>query len=285
MPVRPPDPDLEASTDRWMSAGVILTVLMFLAFPVYRLYEPSSRAEARETQTASLVVQGQVLYQASCASCHGVEGEGIDAPALNSQQFLLNATDGQIFGLIAHGVPGSGMAAYSLDFGGFLTSEQIDSVVTYLRSLEEDAPDRPDWRSPGSAGAGGHDDEEPADAHDDEEPADAHDDEEPADAHDDEEPAGAHDEEEAEGGEESGEEVFDAAATFNATCARCHGADLSGDTAPALNATSHSLGEPDAHLIEAIMFGRDEMPAFADQLSEDEIAAIVDYIREVQASG
>jgi hypothetical protein len=38
------------------------------------------------------------------------------------------------------------MAAYSLDFGGPLTSEQVQSIVSYLRSLEADAPDRPDWR-------------------------------------------------------------------------------------------------------------------------------------------
>ncbi len=38
------------------------------------------------------------------------------------------------------------MSAYSLDYGGPLTSEQIQSVVTYIRSWEPDAPDRPDWR-------------------------------------------------------------------------------------------------------------------------------------------
>ena len=168
MPERPPDPALEQSTNRWMVAGIVLTFLLVLAFPIYRFYEPTNRAEARETQMASLVEQGSALFSASCAACHGAVGEGVDAPALNSQQFLTTATDEQIAGLITHGVPGTEMAAYSLDFGGFLTSEQIQAVAVYLRSLQEDAPDRPDWRLPG--GAAGHDDEEPADAHDDEEP-------------------------------------------------------------------------------------------------------------------
>jgi hypothetical protein len=38
------------------------------------------------------------------------------------------------------------MSAYSLDYGGPLTSEQIKALTTFVRSWEEDAPDRPDWR-------------------------------------------------------------------------------------------------------------------------------------------
>ncbi|HEX6302116.1 MAG TPA: c-type cytochrome [Acidimicrobiia bacterium] len=269
MPERPPDPAVERSTRRWIITGVVLTALFALAFPVYRWYEPSARAEARETLTESLTEQGRELFSANCASCHGAEGQGVDAPALNSQQFLLAATDDQIASLIAHGVPGTEMAAYALDFGGFLTLEQIEAVATFIRSWEEDAPDRPDWRSP--EGGDGHD-EEPADAHE----------EEPADAHEEEgtttttalgttttEP----------------EPELDAADLFANNCARCHGADLSGDEGPPLDATSHSTGEPDEHLIEAITFGRDEMPSFADELTEEQILALVAYIREVQAGG
>lgn len=43
--------------------------------------------------------------------------------------------------------------------------------------------------------------------------------------------------------------------------------------------------EPDEHLFEAIAFGRNDMPAFVDLLTEEEIQAIVDYIRQVQAEG
>ena len=38
------------------------------------------------------------------------------------------------------------MSAYSLDFGGPLTTEQIKAVTQFIRSWESDAPDRPDWR-------------------------------------------------------------------------------------------------------------------------------------------
>ena len=270
MPERPVDPVVERSTRRWIIAGIALTALFALAFPLYRFYEPVNRAEARETLTESLIDQGDGLFAASCSSCHGADGQGVDAPALNSQQFLSAATDTQIASLIAHGVPGTEMSAYALDFGGFLTSEQIEAVATFVRSWEPDAPDRPDWRSP--EGAEGHDDEEPADAHDEEE--------EPVDPQDEEELADAHDEETA-----TTESELDGAGLFAASCARCHSADLSGGDGPALDATSHSTGEPDEHLVEAITFGRDEMPGFGDKLTDERILELVAYIRDVQAEG
>lgn len=213
--------------------------------------------------------QGQELFAANCSSCHGAEGQGVDAPALNSQQFLSAATDEQIASPIAHGVPGSAMSAFALDFGGFLTLKQIETVATFIRSWEEDAPDRPDWRSP--AATDGHDEEEPAEDHDEVEPAGGHEEETTTT-----QPGPTTTEPEPE---------IDAADLFANTCARCHGRDLSGDEGPPLDATSHSVGEPDEHLLEAITFGRDEMPSFADQLTEDQVVSSVDYIREVQAGG
>jgi mono/diheme cytochrome c family protein len=142
------DPELEASTDRWMIWGAVLIVALVLAFPLYRVWEPQARAESREQQLASLATQGEEIFALNCASCHGESGEGIDAPALNSIQFLRSATDDQIRLLVSVGVPGTEMSAYSLDFGGPLTSEQIRAVVTFIRSWEPNAPDRPDWRDP-----------------------------------------------------------------------------------------------------------------------------------------
>ena len=142
----PTDDEIERSTNNFLVAGVVLLGLMALVFPLYRYYEPSARDEARTSQEASLAEEGESLWEFNCASCHGLAGEGGVGPALNSTQFLQSATDEQGRTLIAVGVPGSQMSAYSLDYGGPLTSEQIRSVMTYIRSWEPDAPDRPDWR-------------------------------------------------------------------------------------------------------------------------------------------
>lgn len=148
------DPEFEASTNRWMAAGVVLMALFVMAFPLYRSYEPGARSHARDVQAASLLDEGNRTYLDACASCHGKNGEGPDAPALNSRQFLDNAVVDQIVGLVSNGVPGTGMAAWSVDVGGPFTSEQILAVATFVDSWRTDAPDRPDWRdmlAPGPA--------------------------------------------------------------------------------------------------------------------------------------
>lgn len=142
----PEDERLEASTVRWMQWGALIVALMVLAFPLYRAQEPGARASAAEERISELSAQGADIFEVSCTACHGEDGLGGIAPALNSQQFLTSATDEQIEGLIALGVPGSTMAAYSIDFGGPMTQEQIVAIAVYLRSLEETAPDNPAWR-------------------------------------------------------------------------------------------------------------------------------------------
>lgn len=141
------DDQLDRSTNTWMMVGAGLLFALAAVFPLYRWYEPSARADSREAQAASLAAEGETVWQVNCASCHGFLGDGGSGPALNSEQFLQSSTDDQTRTLIAVGIPGSDMGAYSLDFGGTLTSEQIKSIATYIRSWEPDAPDRPDWRA------------------------------------------------------------------------------------------------------------------------------------------
>ncbi len=140
------DEQLNTSTNRWMLIGVFLLVGIVAMFPLYRSYEPSSREGAREDQAQSLAEEGETIWQLNCSSCHGLAGEGGTAPALNSKQFLQTVTDQQAASLVAVGIPGSQMSAYSQDYGGPLTSEQIKAVVALVRSWEPDAPDLPDWR-------------------------------------------------------------------------------------------------------------------------------------------
>lgn len=148
MAERPQQPDVEASTNKWMWAGLFIMVLLALTFPIYRFYEPAQRAEARETQNDFLAVQGGELYEAQCSACHGQFGRGAIAPAIGSKEFLESVEDTQITQLIALGIPGSEMVAYSIDFGGPMTATDINSITVYLRSLEEDAESNPLWRTP-----------------------------------------------------------------------------------------------------------------------------------------
>ncbi len=151
------DNGLESRTNGWMIAGLVLMLIGVLAFPVYRIYEPTARANAAEETQAKLALAGESLWTSTCASCHGSFGQGVDAPALNSVQFLTIASNDQIRAIVSAGIPGTEMSAYAQAFGGPLTQEQIVSVVACIRSWEDTAPDRPDWRDMIGAEGAGHD--------------------------------------------------------------------------------------------------------------------------------
>jgi len=138
---------LERSLDRYLIAGLIFMALLIAGFVTYRVREPELRANAKEAQQVSYTQIGQQMFETNCSSCHGKGAVGGSAPVLNSKEFLTSASDGQIEHLIAGGVSGSDMAAWSLEFGGSLTDEQVVQLTTYLRSLQPDAPSVPNWRS------------------------------------------------------------------------------------------------------------------------------------------
>ncbi|GEM_PF-2111681 len=77
---------------------------------------------------------------------------------------------------------------------------------------------------------------------------------------------------------------------YAAKCAACHGEALQGQAgwqappgavklAPALDATGHGWLHPDTQLAEAIRKGSDPMPAFATEMKEEEIAAVIAYFK------
>ena len=75
------------------------------------------------------------------------------------------------------------------------------------------------------------------------------------------------------------------AATFKAKCVLCHGADGTGSTVlgkqlQAANLRSKEVQKKaDADLHKAVHDGNGNMPPFADQLSDDEIAQVIKYVR------
>ncbi|HKN80181.1 MAG TPA: cytochrome c [Actinomycetota bacterium] len=141
-------PALERSTRRWQTVGVAVLLLLVLAFPLYRLTEDQRLDDALASENDAQIVAGRQLYALNCTSCHGERGQGVDAPALNSQEFLQSVSDAQMHGIIAGGIPGSAMPAWLDEYGGPLTDQQIAAVVAYVRSWQDTAPSVPDWRNP-----------------------------------------------------------------------------------------------------------------------------------------
>jgi cytochrome c oxidase cbb3-type subunit III len=80
------------------------------------------------------VVNFDTLYQQNCAGCHGEQGKGGAAIALNSAVYLAIADDTTIRRVTAQGVPGTAMPAFAESSGGMLTDEQISAIVDGIRS-------------------------------------------------------------------------------------------------------------------------------------------------------
>ena len=149
-PVRD-DPQLIRSSRRWQTVGAFALFLLVLAFPLYRATDGSRRTNALTAQDIALTTQGHQLWADNCAACHGPQGQGVTAPALNSKEFLSSVTDDQIHGIVAGGIPGTAMPAWLNEYGGPLTDQQIRGLVAYLRSLQPTAPSVPDWRTPNNS--------------------------------------------------------------------------------------------------------------------------------------
>ncbi len=145
------DPELERSTRRWQTSGLVVFLLLVLAFPLYRLTEGGRLDDARASEDAAQISAGRQLWSLNCSTCHGAQGEGVVAPALNSQEFLQSVSDRQIHGIVAGGIPGSAMPAWLDEYGGPLTDQQIAALVAFVRSWEPTAPSVPDWRTPAGA--------------------------------------------------------------------------------------------------------------------------------------
>jgi mono/diheme cytochrome c family protein len=83
--------------------------------------------------------------------------------------------------------------------------------------------------------------------------------------------------------------AVDAGATYNAKCASCHGRDGRSKTARGRRTHSRDLTDAnwqndvsDERLFNSIHNGRGKMPAFKKSLSENEIDALVAFVRRLR---
>ena len=83
-----------------------------------------------------IVAFGQ-LYAANCSACHGAEGRGGAAIALDSPVYLAIADDAVVRQAIAQGVAGTPMPAFAQSAGGMLAPAQVSALVAGIGSWRQ----------------------------------------------------------------------------------------------------------------------------------------------------
>ena len=104
---------------------------------------PQSTEPAPAVPTgAPAVADGAGTFAANCASCHGVEGQGVSGvfPPLNGSSVVVGEPE-TIVKIVLEGLQGPVTVAdvtyngFMPAFGGVLTDAQVAAVATYIRAL------------------------------------------------------------------------------------------------------------------------------------------------------
>jgi mono/diheme cytochrome c family protein len=164
-----PDEELEGpKLDRSLSFALVLLTLLAVVLPFYWLAEPGRQEGAVEAYNASFESRGEGSYLggAQCVNCHAGGGVGGAAayvlqdadgqfvanaawksPALNN--VLLRYSEDEVRYILNFGRPGSPMAAWGTVGGGPLTTQQVNNIIIYLRTLQLQSLDTQDIRAAG----------------------------------------------------------------------------------------------------------------------------------------
>ena len=92
---------------------------------------------------------GEQIFAATCASCHGAGGEGVEnwkvrdddgrlpPPPLNGDGHTWHHSDGVLYGIVSEGGAGIGFGSNMPAFKDELTHEEIVAVLEFVKTLWE----------------------------------------------------------------------------------------------------------------------------------------------------
>lgn len=148
--------------DRALTMAFVGLAFVSIMLPVYWMREPGRMAGAVAAQNATFLKQGEDMFGNNsptnpeglgCAQCHGEKGIGgawdysltdssgrfikqvsWQAPALNTVMLRFNRADVRY--ILDYGRPFSPMAAWGVAGGGPLDEQAIESITSYLESIQ-----------------------------------------------------------------------------------------------------------------------------------------------------
>lgn len=145
--------------ERMQLLGVLMLVVLVVALPLYWVFEPDRQAGAVKQKEKTFVGYGDRLFAATadggfnCAGCHGAKGVGGAAaynvtdpktgatkavnwyaPALNT--IFYRYSEEEVTYILNYGRPFSPMSAWGAPGGGPMTTQQIETLISYMRSIQ-----------------------------------------------------------------------------------------------------------------------------------------------------
>jgi mono/diheme cytochrome c family protein len=121
-------------TGRLQIGIAIAVVLMIALLTGCSAHLPGQPSEAERWRAPAEINDFNQLYTQNCAGCHGVDGRRGAALSLNDPLYLAYVTDDAMRQVIWKGRAGTNMPAFSEQAGGHLTDQQIELLVTGMRS-------------------------------------------------------------------------------------------------------------------------------------------------------
>jgi mono/diheme cytochrome c family protein len=154
-----------ARLTRVLGIGVILLVVTVVALPLYWILEPERQAGAQTAKEEQFVDWGSQLFAPTaeggfnCAGCHGgmsgvggqaaynltdpVTGESTAvnwyAPAVNT--IFYRFSDDEVRFILVYGRPFSPMSPWGVQGGGPMNDQQIDTLLSYMKSIQIERED------------------------------------------------------------------------------------------------------------------------------------------------
>ena len=104
--------------------SVLLCILGFLLAP-----GTLSTLSAQHEYTATDIENGGRLFLASCAGCHGPDGDAVAGVDLGRGQFRRALSDADLVGIIRTGIPNTGMPPNNI------SEINAGNIVAYLRTI------------------------------------------------------------------------------------------------------------------------------------------------------
>ncbi len=150
------DDELETfRLDRALVWSLVTLTAVSMILPVYWLMEPTRQENAIVDWVHRFEKRGASNFEEACSSCHGPDGVGgvaaftlVDAegafvaqvewkaPALTT--VLSQFDEAEVRHILNYGRPGTPMPAWGLPGGGPMTTQQVEQLIVYLRSIQLD---------------------------------------------------------------------------------------------------------------------------------------------------